>query len=385
MSLFHPWRVLPALVTGACLLFACEPSSKKYPPWVSTTIVTTTSENGGAGGTGVMFGSGGSGPPPADAGGLCGNDIHKIVSAPPNVYFVLDKSGSMGAGAPGGTRYTVVQGAASKIAKKLEFLINVGAAVFPGDGSCGPGSEVFPVSFGDPTGFEKATKGLKPNGGTPTGTTLEALYPKLTALPGKTIVVLATDGGPNCNSAATCDVSDCMQNIEGCFPGMTCCALQQNCCAPGGPSGPENCVDRAHVVGAIKALKDAGIKVYVIGIPGSEAYSGVLADMALAGGAAIAAYPFYYKVDDLSTISDVLSAAAGSALPCEFTVDEAPEVPSLTNVYFDQEVVVSNPVNGWTWTDPTTITLHGAACDKLHSGQVSQVQIVSGCPTEGAK
>lgn len=370
---------------GACLLYACEPSSKQYPPWEGSSTTATTSGTGGTGGSDFLFDAGDPGPPPADAGGLCGNDVHKIVSVPPNVYFVLDKSGSMSAPATGGTRYSVVQAAASKIANKLQYLIKVGAALFPGDASCGAGGEVFPVSFNNPAGFDLATKGIKPNGGTPTGATLDALYPKLTALLGKTIVVLATDGGPNCNVAAACDTNDCMQNIEGCFPGMTCCALGENCCAPNGPSGPQNCVDRAHVVAAIKALKDAGIKVYVIGIPGSETYSGVLAEMALAGGAAIAAYPFYYKVDDLTTISDVLAAAAGSALPCEFTVDEAPMVPSLTNVYFDKQVVLSDPVDGWTWTTSTTITLHGAACEKLHSGQVSQVQIVSGCPTEGAK
>lgn len=378
------WRALPAVVMGACLLYACEPSAKQYPPWLEG-FGAGTGTGTGAGGTDLLFDAGDQGPPDPDAGGVCGNDVHKIVTSPPNVYFVLDKSGSMGAEAGGGTRYQLVQAAAAKITKKLQYLIKAGAAVFPGNASCGAGHEVFPVTFNDPTGFDKATHDIQPLGGTPTAATLAALTPELVALPGKTIVVLATDGGPNCNEAATCSINDCMVNIEGCFPGEDCCAKQENCCAPGGPGGPGNCVDRDAVVDAITALKNAGIRVFVIGIPGSQAYSGVLAEMALAGGAAIAAYPFYYKVDDLSTVSDVLGGAAASAIPCTFDVDEAPMGPSLTNVYFDKKVVLQDPVDGWTWTSPTQITLHGASCAKLHSGAVTQVQIVSGCPTEVAK
>jgi hypothetical protein len=43
--------------------------------------------------------------------------------------------------------------------------------------------------------------------------------------------------------------------------------------------------------------------------------------------------------------------------------------------------------DGWRFMDPelTRIELIGDACDKLKSGKVKAVQIVSGCPTEPAK
>jgi hypothetical protein len=373
---------------AACFSFAavaaCSPGVTNYA-FVDAGYGGSSSS--GTGGQDVTLDAGGpTGPPAADAGGLCGNDIHKIVTDPPNVYFVLDTSGSMSAPVTGGTRYSVVQHAAAQIVNHLKLLINAGAATFPGMGDqCAAGAEVFPLTYGNPTGFDSATKAIMPHGGTPTAATLAALAPKLTALPGKTVVVLATDGGPNCNTAAACDASECMENIEGCSPNDQCCAAGQNCCAPGGPAGPINCVDHAASVAAVKALADAGIKVYVIGIPGSKAYAKVLADMALAGGAAISAYPFYYEVDDLATIALVLAAAAGSAIPCTFTLADPPMDPSLTNVYFDKTVVLQDATDGWTWTASDQITLHGAACNKLHSGTVAQVQIVSGCPTEGAK
>lgn len=373
-----------AAVLGAALLHGCTPALKEYPPW--------DGGFGGGGPGGATSGGGGEfkldagngGPPKGDAAGICQNVTHKLVVDPPNVYFVLDRSGSMTAAAPGGTRYTVVQHAAATLVKKLALFINAGAALFPGpDDQCSAGQEVFPPTYGNPKGFDDATKAIMPNGGTPTAATLAALLPKLKALPGKTIVVLATDGGPNCNEAALCDKSECMVNIEGCPPGVSCCAAQQNCCSPSAPpqsGGPLNCVDHQAVVQAVTALSSAGIKVYVVGIPGSQAYTKVLADMALAGGAAIPAYPYYYKVDDLTTISAVLGAAAGSAIPCDFKLEDMPEDPTLTSVYLDAMLVPSDATNGWTWTAADVITLHGAACSKLHSGLVAQVQIVSECP-----
>ena len=64
-----------------------------------------------------------------------------------------------------------------------------------------------------------------------TAATRSALLPKLSALPGKVIVVLATDGGPNCNPDAMCDIGECQENIEGCVPGETCCADRSRGCA----------------------------------------------------------------------------------------------------------------------------------------------------------
>jgi hypothetical protein len=374
-----------ALLSALAVLgaHACTPSSQTNGTWGGGGSTWTATGTGGE----TWFDAGSSGgPPPVDAGGVCGNEVHKIAVDPPNVYFVIDASGSMSTPFGSSSRYRVVQSAASKIVTQLRSFIKVGAAVFPGpNDDCAQGVEVFPLTFGDPVGFDKATAGVSPNGGTPTAATLAGLLPKLKALPGRTVVVLATDGGPNCNPLASCDKSECMENIEGCLPGDSCCAAGQNCCSVLGSAGPLNCVDHQPAVDAVKALADAGIRVFVIGIPGSEAYESVLRDMALQGGAAVAAYPFYYKVTNTGGLGTVLGAAAGSGISCDIKLEGAPATPDLTNVYFDQSVVLSDAVDGWTWTAADQITLHGASCAKLHSGLVGQVQIVSGCPTEGPK
>src|SRR5262245_48724403 len=64
---------------------------------------------GGAGG--IDFDGGTSGPPPvdADASGICGNEVHPLIVDAPNLYFVLDASGSMKAPAGNGTLYDAVR------------------------------------------------------------------------------------------------------------------------------------------------------------------------------------------------------------------------------------------------------------------------------------
>lgn len=374
--------LLAASAVGLASVAAC--SDKHGPP--------APASGAGGGGGDDMLGVGVSattGPPPADAGGLCGNEPHQIVFDSPNIYFVLDASGSMatfvGASA---TRYQLVRKAALDMIWKLGPLIRVGAALFPlgadeADG-CRSGGEVLPVRDGNPVAGTSgaasvafaAKTSITPFGGTPTAATLDALYPAITALGKNTIVVLATDGGPNCNPLASCTAAGCMPNIEG------LCSASVNCCAPKGAAGPTQCLDRDAVTLAISRFASAGVAVYVVGIPGSELYGDVLDDMAIAGGAPQVAPPFYYKVTDLGALSTVLGSIAAAHVPCAFELQDPPEELGFTNVYLEEAVIPFDPKDGWAWQSPSTIELRGAACEKLRSGAATKVQIVSGCPTE---
>jgi hypothetical protein len=332
--------------------------------------------------------SGTGGPPAADASGYCGNQVHQITLQPLTVYFVFDVSGSMATPVTGGTRYSVVRAAAVKLVTDLRYVVKAGAAAFPRQTSqdpCAAGGEIFPPTLNAPSAFAAALAPLQPYGGTPTAATLLALAPKLAALPGRVIAVLATDGGPNCNAAATCSTSECIENIEGCGPNDTCCAQGINCCAPGEPAGPTNCVDTGATVAAVGQVAAAGVKVYVVGIPGSQVYADVLTQMAFAGNAEMPSSPFYYDVQNLGTLAGVFKTIAGAEVPCDITVDDPPSSQGDTNVYLDQMIVLYDPVDGWTWSASNVVTLHGAACAELQSGAVSQVQVVSGCPTQATQ
>ena len=185
---------------------------------------------------------------------------------PPIVYFIFDISGSMAEAVPGGTRYSVVQGAAAKLVEALRYVIKPGAAAFPLDPSgsdpCHPGGEIFPPTFGNPYGFDVATGSLSPYGGTPTAATLLALEPKLAASPGQ------GHRRPRHRRRAQLQSERDVRRrrVRGEHRGLRAGRHvlrdgDQLLRARAGRPGPINCVDRAASVAAVASLHAAGVKV----------------------------------------------------------------------------------------------------------------------------
>lgn len=339
-------------------------------------------------------------PPPPDASGLCGNEIIETRTSPPTLYFVIDRSGSMADVSNGQSKYISLEIAVVDLVRRIGSRAKFGAAVFPGldpDDSCRAGEEVFSPKLGDSLSFvDSGADGpvtrsfadaihMKPNGGTPTGPTLEKLFPNLTALDGKVFVVLATDGGPNCNPAAQCSALTCIPNIEG-APG--CVDSTRNCCSKD-KYGPVNCLDASRTTGVVRALFDAGIRTYVVGLPGAPGDSGtdiygwLLEEMATAGGTARSESPKYFAVKNMVELRDVIGSIGAEVIAtCDFTLEEEPLDPGKVNVYFDTDIVPRDAKNGWDWTGATSLSLRGEACKQVKSGSVGQVQIVVGCPTQ---
>lgn len=348
---------------------------------------------GASGGGGFSNDAGSSKPPGCgqkEDGGFCDCIDVPLFTNPPNMYFVLDRSGSM---AEDG-KWSRVRVVVAKILRGLGPRANFGATVFPGFDTtlgCAPPKEILPIGPGDPPGTDGPTNKTlltatqpAPYGGTPTAEALRFVLPKVTAARGKTFVILATDGGPNCNATLGCDVTKCMPNIEN----ISGCPTSgpKNCCVP--PEGfYESCLDDTATRSAVSALKAAGIPVYVVGIPGSAAYGSLLDDLAVLGGTAQTGTPKYYRIDTASE-TDILSAlkrvAAQIVATCEFTLKETPGDPNLVNVYLDEKILPKDPLNGWRIDGPT-VTLLGAACQSILAGDVFDVRIIAGCPTVGPR
>ncbi len=385
-----------ALALFAAFGVAAACSSKQRPP-----PFAGLDAGGGSAGQGLIDAGITDGPPSPDAA-LCGNLIIPVVIERPNLYFVLDRSGSMAEQLPGSAynKYENARIALGNVMRAIGHRVNVGAAVFPGAGDstgCGTGKQVFVTQPGDPPTWIEQGKdgpvlsallstlaGYAPAGGTPTSATLTAITPILTALPGQTNVVLATDGGPNCNLAANCSADQCSLNIEGASVGGAQCTPTFNCCDDQlVPGGELYCLDAPATVSAVTTLANAGIKTYVVGMPGSEAYTSVLDSLAIAGLTDRPTDPKFYPVTDSDDLTATLKAIGVKiAISCTVQIDEEPPDPALVNVYFDTKLIPQSSVDGWIWTDPTTIDIVGPACDKLKSGDVIQVQVVAGCPTE---
>jgi hypothetical protein len=323
--------------------------------------------------------------------GVCACTEIGLLTDAPNLYFVLDRSGSMDTNGKWGTVRVVV----AQVMKSLGPRAKFGVAIFPDptqSNACATGTQVMSVRQGDaPAGTQGPTTSTMlavtsapPEGGTPTAATLSGLLPMLSVLPGRTFVILATDGGPNCNAQASCDSSTCTYNIEN----MQGCPTNglPNCCDPKTMSDPLaelSCLDAQPTIDAVTAISKAGIPTYVIGVPGSAPYASLLDNLATAGGTARTSEPLYYAVgstDEAALTSALSQIAAKITATCTLTLTEPPPDPTHVNVYFDNQPVPADPVNGWTLSG-STVTLVGAACQEVMDGAVLNVRVVAGCPT----
>lgn len=310
-------------------------------------------------------------------------DIPLYVDAP-NMYFVLDRSGSMTIS----DKWNQVRIVVAEIMRSIGPRANFGAMVYPAKngGECTAGAEVMSLRPGDPpsategptTDFLLRATAGSARGGTPTSATLEKALPLVKTFTGKSFVILATDGAPNCNPNASCNFDTCtanMENIDGCPV-----AGPVNCCAP--PEGyRENCLDSPATTAAVAAIKNAGVPVYVIGLPGSAAYANVLDSAATAGGTAQSGSPKYYAVntaDRADLLGTLKKVAAKIVATCTFELKEEPADPRFVNVYVDNTVLPFDPANGWT-IDGKTVTLVGDTCTKVQNGDILEVRIIAGC------
>jgi hypothetical protein len=321
-------------------------------------------------------------PPTRDAASCAGSEIPLDVNAP-NLYFVLDASGSM----QEQSKWTNVQAVVADLITQLGARARFGAAVFPAQGSdaCATGLEVMPVQLGDSQGVTAsaflAATSLTPVGGTPTAATLQALLPELRSFPQETFVILCTDGGPNCDAALSCGADQCTSNMDG-APGCPT-GGPPNCCDPTTGIGGLGCLDGARAAQSVADLRGAGIETFVLGIPGSAPYAAVLDQLATAGGTARGSEPLYYRVDSADTA--VLGAALGQiaaqvTASCTFLLKHPPKDPNAVNVYVGGVLVPRDGPDGWA-LQGTKLTLEGATCAAIHSGQAVSLRVVQGCPT----
>jgi hypothetical protein len=327
-------------------------------------------------------------------GGVCACADEPLLGDPPTLYYVLDRSGSMNDLNKWGT----VQSVLDKVMIGLGPRARFAAAVFPdpSQNACAPGVQVFPLPPGGPVlgdapagtlgttdlAMLETLSRIAASGGTPTAATLTGLAPTIEAISGKVYVILATDGGPNCDIAANCTAASCTLNLDNAPQCPT--GGPPNCCDPSTGEGDNlSCLDAQPTVDAVAALAAAGIPVYVVGVPGSQPYADVLDQLAVAGGTQRGSEPQYYAVD--STDEAVLFAAmskiaAKIAGTCSLTLNQAPPDPSLINVFLDGKVLPQSGANGWT-LDGAVVTILGASCDAITGGDVIDVRVVAGCPT----
>jgi hypothetical protein len=353
----------------------------------------------------------------------CGAQELKASTVAINVLLVIDKSGSMDAPPDLDTDVTLWQSmndalgdalgsASDAVAFGLELYPrkDVGAiALDCGEECCTmPSAEeiLVPVAGGvDNRQLILTQMGrVAPGGGTPTAAALERAYEYYETGAGKDLdgdrfVLLATDGGPNCDDSLSCEISECTLNIDG-----QCPRDDVNCCA----ANAAGCLDESGPLAQIEALRELGVDTFVIGLTGSEQYADQLNSFAVAGGRPVAGKSEkYYRVDakgstaGLTQVFEDITTQLIKSCDVEVPADTN---PTLLNVLVDCEVIggaEGPPVSGsagsagaaggpgqaassW-WFDDTgkkpVVRLEGVICDQIQAQGAERIDLITGCPT----
>ena len=277
-----------------------------------------------------------------------------VVPADGELFFVVDRSGSMDWPAVGTTRtrWQELLDAMTTVLPMLEGL-PMGMLTFPFlDGTselnnCAVASSPdVPLALGTRSAILARLLAADPRAGdTPTP---DAITTTRSALSGSSaparFAILATDGLPEPSCGATVDAT----------------------------------------VSAISGLRASGVVTFVIGIVGptpSGDTSGIpalqagLNRMADAGGRPRAGATRYYEAVDGAALTSSLRAIVASATNCRFELSTTPARPSRLEVRLDGSLA---PRTGWTLSG-RLLEITGAYCDRIQSGTVSTITVSDSC------
>ena len=312
---------------------------------------------------------------------------------PSTLLLQVDTSGSMNCAAtaascavgdptpaPDDSRYDVFLSVLSEALASLPDATRVGAMHYPVTFSCARDEALVDVGPLATTRapIASALRAITPEGITPTRDAVTFALGRLRASSADEAryLVLATDG-----AATVCLGCDAACSWEA--------------------------MDRDHaalVEDVRRAAADDGIRTFVIGVPGSASYRGVLSRMASAAGSARPgcsdAGPLYCHYDltdpslDFATaLREVLGEIGESVLSCEYTIPPNPDGAfdaTKVNVRLvddagDTTTIPRDPsrADGWDYTDDgARILLHGPACERAQSLRMGRIDVLFGCPTE---
>lgn len=317
-----------------------------------TGVTGTSGDSSSSGAT--TAGEGSSSGAPIDEPVPCQVETTKITPVPPDLLFVLDKSGSMSMEkwdhdknpqTPTVTRWFSLHGVVKSVVNTFNKTVNFGVKLYPkidatsyiDTGACivNPGVEVeiAPMNAaGVLAGIPAADFPVL--GGTPMETGLKEAFTYLQALdPGnQRFALLIADG-----------------------------EISKTC--------PGEVIFEA--LGAVASAYQAGIPTYVVGIDVDPSTSDQLAALAEAGGKPNPNGPeLFYQTTNQLELQAAIQQIIDDTLSCVIDVNPEPSEPELFEVWLGKDQVPAAADcakdDGWVWTKPhAQIELCGAACLQL--------------------
>jgi hypothetical protein len=292
----------------------------------------------------------------------CGGNQVMAQDVPPNLLIVLDRSCSMTKVVAGMPKWAIASQAITSLVQGYAGRIRFGLELFPdrhASDKCTVASIPVPVAAGSESAIEKLLSASQAK--------TDANYPS-----GPCVTPIDTAVAEAATDPALADAS------RGDYVLLITDGQQAGCNAQNG---------NAATISEIKALYGRGVRTFVVGF-GSSVSVASLDAFAQAGGAENASGPHkFYDAADQASLDAALSAIAQASLTCTLQLSSPPPNgdTSLIFVYFDKK---PPPVpkdgthkDGWDYDGATQrVTFYGAACDQLKTGQVTNVEVIFGCP-----
>ena len=330
----------------------------------------------------------------------CQSTSYESKELPTSMLFVLDRSRSMVCNLPplqssadcendpqpvdgnAPSKWKITREALAKTFRELPSGGSlVGLSFFANDGDCGvdstPAVELDTLATGQKDKLVRSLESMNPDGQTPiVGATILAyahLHQEAKA-PGNRYVVLLTDGSESC-----------------------------------APDGIEQLLTRE-----VKRAREANIRTFVIGAPGSEQARSLLSELAYRGGTARDEKCLHdidgpadegdchldmtKSPDFVAALASALGTVSSAAQSCEFPVADSKD-PNNVNVQYtpgnggaprcfgrDDSAPCDDGANGWQFArgpagemDSSKVVLCGEACATIRSDPAARIDILIGC------
>jgi hypothetical protein len=288
----------------------------------------------------------------------CGAQTFSIITAqvPPNVFLLVDRSGSMAddfGGAGYGSKWDAAQSALNGLLNNNSGKASWGLSLFPPNPAvdqCGKAGIDVSLQMGDEAAIAAQINALNtaiignPRGSTPTADAFKTVRDQanLSAHDRNNYVVLVTDGLPVCNNPS--DVGAVIDDLYNRTP---------------------------------------SVKTFVVGIGAETASNPQLLNQWAEKGhtARTGQTTEYYQANDAGALVNSFDAIIGAAASCTYKLQTPPADPTLVVGQLDGVSIASDAINGFTY-DPATqsVTFHGTACGSITSGKVRAVNVEYGCP-----
>jgi hypothetical protein len=310
-----------------------------------------------------------------DAADVCVGRSLPVERFVAEVIFVIDRSGSMAEVTPSGaTRWQAITGALGRVLPAFDRDLWMGLIQFPravteadqcGDNS---GLDVLP-RLGNSGNILASLGFARPFGGTPTFAALQSAAQHFRTTPpvGRVrgrYLILATDGGPNCN---------------GSLPAATCTCTGALRCQ--GLGGALSCLDDVRTIELVRSIAREGVGTFVIGVPGAElGLPETLNALATAGGRPRPNATAYFPAQDSDEWATAFREISTALVRCRYVTNPVAD-PSQVSVSVGGRAIARDPshTDGWDWVSAGTgeLVVYGPACDAAQ--RAGNVTLRYGC------